>query len=705
MSELLFFHLRGSGDDKTWGEVVAEEYEPLYAIIAEILFPTCMAFQPLLRTPKEQSLTSSSSPPPQIQPFRARLRERLQDYQNRVGAGVDKNAHPFQSSWWEQLAWVSVPKTFYELFFLREYLRARVNTPFISFSGPEECFEEGFYMGCAPRWFLDHKTLVSPGKLTEEKFMEEARKIIKSDYLCLLQFEMNNKVIHFLAQSPFFSASLLATIASTLSHRSIAPEDWPKNTWKEVLWERTGLLLNDLEAVADPNSPLGRAYVTWPLRSPNFEENFLAAFHERSCRSAKQGNQSNLHQIFHAPFPHSSVVEETSESEESVPKAKEAVPDEEEEQEEENETNELNESARRKLKDLWVELEHVYKTYVVEDVALLEKKVKQCIVAKQQQLAENVTSMIGELLSGCLMERRECKPAIVYHTHEDLKAIYLLLMNQLYPQLLTYATLEEHNTKLLKRLKRHLSPVSVIDPCVHCFTRPQFLSKGKQIIWKALALEIEIQMAEAESRGQEGEQFFLLYRGSLDHTKDSPLLAERPDDPVFNARMRRSNPCRAHSLSYGASLFAGILQDLTATPFIYMRQKKVQRNNGCYALKIPLSEYIDSTGWARCLLFVPPLPSLVQLNSIGEMFHPRSKVYLCSHDSKTQDKRESTSLGSYCNHEPIAPEALRSCFVSGILGCSYVSLPTFLLSRDYLSLVTSSANLDHSVACSYARKF
>ncbi len=105
-----------------------------------------------------------------------------------------------------------------------------------------------------------------------------------------------------------------------------------------------------------------------------------------------------------------------------------------------------------------------------------------------------------------------------------------------------------------------------------------------------------------------------------------------------------------HSLSFGPSLFAGAIHDKTATVYNYLIQGKYAQG---YLIKLPKKEFFGGLG--SSLFFVPPLPAIVQLASIGELFHPRSKVFI-----------EEAQMES------------REHFVSGILNCSNARIPTFL---------------------------
>jgi hypothetical protein len=120
---------------------------------------------------------------------------------------------------------------------------------------------------------------------------------------------------------------------------------------------------------------------------------------------------------------------------------------------------------------------------------------------------------------------------------------------------------------------------------------------------------------------QESDSLFL-FRGTLGMKIDSPVLAE--DFLEFSKKKKTNvlvNPFNAHSLSYGFSLFSGIFYDKTATAYNSIIKKK----HSGYIIRIPISEIFAET---FNIFYIPPIPTFVHLVSIGEMFHPRTKVYI-----------------------------------------------------------------------------
>lgn len=71
-----------------------------------------------------------------------------------------------------------------------------------------------------------------------------------------------------------------------------------------------------------------------------------------------------------------------------------------------------------------------------------------------------------------------------------------------------------------------------------------------------------------------------------------------------------------HSLSYGTSLFAGIMFDVNATAYHFMRKAA----NAAFAVQIPFEKIKESP------FYVPLTHPICQIFGIGELFHARSKV-------------------------------------------------------------------------------
>lgn len=113
-----------------------------------------------------------------------------------------------------------------------------------------------------------------------------------------------------------------------------------------------------------------------------------------------------------------------------------------------------------------------------------------------------------------------------------------------------------------------------------------------KILLNALSLECS---AEAQNA-------LILYRGS-DFQKDSVVA--------------QGNEENSYSLSYGMTVFAGVIHDPGATAFRYMRTAP-----NAYAILIPFEELVSS------LFFVPfEACTIPQLFAQGESFHPRTKLW------------------------------------------------------------------------------
>lgn len=74
-----------------------------------------------------------------------------------------------------------------------------------------------------------------------------------------------------------------------------------------------------------------------------------------------------------------------------------------------------------------------------------------------------------------------------------------------------------------------------------------------------------------------------------------------------------------------------------------------------YALE--LTKNVDSEKETEEMIYQPPIHTLLELFSLGELFHPRSKVFITKEDRERRD-----------------------LFISGILNCSYARVPSLLIS-------------------------
>ncbi len=79
-----------------------------------------------------------------------------------------------------------------------------------------------------------------------------------------------------------------------------------------------------------------------------------------------------------------------------------------------------------------------------------------------------------------------------------------------------------------------------------------------------------------------------------------------------------------YSISFGNSLFAGILLDPFACAYDYLAKFALSRPSVGYALFIDKKAYFEHQ--VHNLFFIPPLASITSLSQRGEYFHPRTKA-------------------------------------------------------------------------------
>lgn len=205
--------------------------------------------------------------------------------------------------------------------------------------------------------------------------------------------------------------------------------------------------------------------------------------------------------------------------------------------------------------------------------------------------------------------------ATMHKVHEVADPVGQLLIRYLCP-----ALLDEPDTSPLgmKRVVYASRLLEKVDAAVAALT------ENAPVPWSLVWAAIELELAELDA------PYFLLFRGSSGPETDSCWWNERP-----------------HSLSFEFSLFSGIRFDRTASVLDYC-----QRSCATYAIRVPLR---DALACADSVFWVPPLPALLQISALGEMFHPRTKV-----------------LGAALLRE-------KQQFVSGILQCPADKVPDFLL--------------------------
>lgn len=117
--------------------------------------------------------------------------------------------------------------------------------------------------------------------------------------------------------------------------------------------------------------------------------------------------------------------------------------------------------------------------------------------------------------------------------------------------------------------------------------------ESMQIVRNSLALECSLV----------AQHSFLLYRGAVIENDQPYANVEGVEKP--------------YSLSYGTSLFAGVIYDPGATAFSYATQE----NKNAYVIPIPFKKLRESP------FYIPTAHTILQLSSIGESFHPRTMIW------------------------------------------------------------------------------
>jgi hypothetical protein len=105
--------------------------------------------------------------------------------------------------------------------------------------------------------------------------------------------------------------------------------------------------------------------------------------------------------------------------------------------------------------------------------------------------------------------------------------------------------------------------------------------------------------------------------------------------------LSRKGSIRPLSISFGNSLLAGYMQDISACVYNYIDQTGVG-----YGLFINKKDHIEHE--SHNLFFISPLSSIVALFSFGEMFHSRAKV-------ATKELRAQ----GFANQEDLLPDAIK----------------------------------------------
>src|SRR5579872_2573255 len=99
--------------------------------------------------------------------------------------------------------------------------------------------------------------------------------------------------------------------------------------------------------------------------------------------------------------------------------------------------------------------------------------------------------------------------------------------------------------------------------------------------------------------------------------------------------LKRNEP---YSISFGNSLFAGILRDEHASVYYYLAEKNKPTFKAVgYALLVDKKEYYVYSN--NNLFFIPPLSTLAALFERGEYFHARTKAAIAKKNSKEHEIR------------------------------------------------------------------
>jgi len=242
----------------------------------------------------------------------------------------------------------------------------------------------------------------------------------------------------------------------------------------------------------------------------------------------------------------------------------------------------------------------------------------------------------------------------------------------------------------LKRFVSQLDIVRKVDPCISTIRQAGFFD-DRELILKVLR----------EERRERDTDFVFLFRGSVDLQHESLSTKEDTISPSqyglelgssSDYTNLHSNPCNAHSMSFGSSLFSGLLYDPTASVWTYWSSKQISTG---YIVEIPITERLlrrisvdlrnpatlkmesscalganeslevkeEAVGLGTTLgehysdwFFFPPLPTLVALAGSGEMWHPRTKCGI-----PTSHRKDTFH------------------FITGMLNCAYRRVPDFLL--------------------------
>lgn len=551
---------------------------------------------------------------------------------------------------------LSLPRSLYELFVIERYIAQRTQTPFeyISF---EEAFDREFYIGSVPIFTHDYRTHPMKGSSSSD-FNRIVAEHLMNPHVAFVQLEVNDLLLDFLQSSPLYTSDLLHHPSHTKRDEVVADEGSSARKWQDdmrlLYRERLETLIASLQEL-QPGGCRRDEVLCWPLHQTPVMD--------------------RLKERFGSSVPESAVKE----------------------------------TFRCHTLVMMGKLRKQVSTLIMKETSL-----HHCFACMQD--------ITMKALFPCDDDHRETCDDMVLDV-----ALVQFLSAEFLPQDLPAMLSEEwpkegcalsHRTlKRLKSIERSLQPFLLMDPCVHVFLLEGYIRR--ELMHEVLGLEMDSTpllpvplrhrhwKTQSRSRDDgvsftrdklnhhthakvmEDDRWYLLYRAT-DRTDphcspiricDSVRVVDECSRDTSHASSRRENRSEYHSVSFGAGLWAGVFQDISATPYSCMVMHQCE--NGAshpsrrygrigYVLRLPL-ESVDGLGELpnverddADVFFMPPLTPLTQMFALGEMFHPRTKIpRLAERESVTADGHHAT---------------LSTSFVSGLLACSHRAIPSVLLS-------------------------
>ncbi|KAL6053921.1 hypothetical protein QOT17_017697 [Balamuthia mandrillaris] len=682
--EYLLF-LPSENERKAWREPPPEIYQGLYCAVMSSQFP--MNTNPILRRQTRHSYRKDEQPAQEDEEEEEEGEREGEAEGEATGEGGYEGEHPKVRTAVQKIdprvKTELIPRTFYELFVIREYLYERVHTPFaypLPTQSAEEALNGGLLLAGAVLdpthfavWTLDHKNDAHAQRwkeegedkmaLTEERMNKRAAKaVMEEDGVLLLHYEVNRRLLNFLSGSSHFEEYYHRRT------RKEKPEDKKKKWWK-LLKERFGVLWTDLKAVErESGSEISRKYDDWMvLRSPSLQQSVKHYLLQQRTEQTRGEDRDR-----------NGGEEEGGEC--------------------------------REEQHAWRELMQLWRDSVQNEVMLLQKKVKAVVKDIKQEGAKYTKDKKGKEVSAMMEELVE--DIFRFRFGKEAKEETGKIDTKGWRELLTgslFSTLDECIGRCLflwedsqqqskkrqrqewQRLKRCLNPVAVVDSCVACFRKKGFLLDKDfflHVLRQECCLSNRNGKTEKEVAGEQehegggggaeeqmgdgnGEDVYILYRGTSSVDEDS------------TSWKTNHNPLGAHSLSFGS--------DSSAVP--PHLQEEQSRLCSLPSEERLVSFTISSSSSFNELFYIPPLSCLVQLFAIGEVFHPRTRVSLPTTLDEEEGERRGGKRATFNERENNGIDGLLQAetepktrsraappfgFVSGILNCAYTSLPMFL---------------------------